>query len=347
MDDSWIVTLYKEKQTCTADEVIDKLDLGDLLEDSKQGKKGSSESSDSSSSSSDSSSSGKGGKGRGKPLGFVRPFSGRSLTGFTVVCSVEHLDDILSDDCVEYVQQDFHAAVNEIEEEDEFVSWALDLIYGGHEEVNTGKNVRIFVLDTPILSSHPEFGGRVQAGADFVGPLCSVNKDDEMCVVPGENGCHCGLAEKKSDCSGHGTHVAGVAAGTNVGVAKEASIVSVAVMGCDGSGAESSVMAGLDYVLDVQIVEPQISAVVVMSLGGPRPIPSFKDHTLDPKFVLATTLGELGVVVVVAAGNGGDDARYMSPAHLPNVVTVCGIDKEKKRNTSNYGNDVDICAPGV
>jgi len=375
MNDSWIVTLYKQKN-CTANAVIDKLDLGVLLEDSKEGsasgsakgssrrsdsKRGSDSSSSGSSSSSSGSSTGpallegrvgsrrsvwKGGKS-GKPLGFVRPFSGKSLTGFTVVCTADQLHDILSDDCVEYVQQDFYAAVDEQEEPDEQVSWSLDLIFGDHEKVNTGENVRIFVLDTPIFSSHPEFGGRVQAGADFAGFTCNVNKDGEMCVVPGEKNCDCGLVNEGSVCSGHGTHVAGVAAGTNVGVATEASIVSVAVMGCDASGAESSVMAGLDYVVDVQINETQISAVVVMSVGGPRPIPSFKDHTLDPKFFLAETLGELGVVVVVAAGNGGDDARYISPAHLPNVVTVCGVDQELKRRTSNYGNDVDICAPGV
>jgi len=341
MNDSWIVTLYKQKN-CTANAVIDKLDIGVLLEDSKEGS--------ASGSAKGSVGSGrsvwKGGKS-GKPLGFVRPFSGKSLTGFTVVCTADQLHDILSDDCVEYVQQDFYTAVHEQEEPDEQVSWSLDLIFGDHEKVNTGENVRIFVLDTPIFSSHPEFGGRVQAGADFAGFTCNVNKDGEMCVVPGEKNCDCGLVNERSVCSGHGTHVAGVAAGTNVGVATEASIVSVAVMGCDASGAESSVMAGLDYVIDVQINETQISAVVVMSVGGPRPIPSFKDHTLDPKFFLAETLGELGVVVVVAAGNGGDDARYISPAHLPNVVTVCGVDQEQKRNTSNYGNDVDICAPGV
>jgi len=325
VDDTWMVFLYN---SCSADDVIDRLDLEVSSEDSKEG----------------SSQSGR----AGKPLGFVRPFSALSLTGFTVVCSIEQLDAILSDDCVEYVQQDFHSAVNEMEEQDEVGnSWGLDLIYGDHEQVNTGENVTIFVLDTPILSSHPEFDGRVLAGADFIGPPCSLNKDLEVCVVPGAAGCRCGLIESQAVCSGHGTHVAGVAAGTNVGVAKKATLVSVAVMGCDGSGAESSVMAGMDYVIDVQSAQRRNPAVMVMSLGGPRPVPSFKDHTLDPIFFLAKTLGELGVVVVVPAGNGGADARYLTPAHLPNVVTVCGIDHEKKRNTSNYGNDVDICAPGV
>ena len=51
-----------------------------------------------------------------------------------------------------------------------------------------------------------------------------------------------------SDCDGHGTHVASVAAGRTVGVAKEANVVAVKVLDCDGSGTISTVTAGKSHI---------------------------------------------------------------------------------------------------
>ncbi len=52
------------------------------------------------------------------------------------------------------------------------------------------------------------------------------------------------------DCNGHGTHVAGTVGGTTYGVAKDVSIVPVKVLSCDGSGSDSSVIAGINWVID-------------------------------------------------------------------------------------------------
>jgi len=288
--------------------------------------------------------------------GLVRKFTETRMPGFTFVCSAEALPVVLENDCVHYVQQDFSATVDDIPERSEDgLAWGLDLIDGSRDGeytyVNTGMDsgtaVRIFVLDTPILSAHPEFGdaSRVLAGADFTG---SVSLDErEACSVPGEQDCLLGLLDPGSACSGHGTHVAGVVAGATVGVAKGAVVVAVAVMDCAGRGSAATVMAGIDFVIAMKSDATHIPTVMSVSLGGPRPVAAFKDPTLDPNYVLAKAASDLGVVMVVAAGNSDNDARYLSPAFLPNVVTVCSIDDTLERSVSNYGKDVDICAPGV
>ena len=81
----------------------------------------------------------------------------------------------------------------------------------------------MYIVDTGIRYDHAEFGGRASFGYDALG---------------GDG----------NDCDGHGTHVAGTAAGTNYGVASEASLVSVRVLDCEGNGYTSWVIAGLDWI---------------------------------------------------------------------------------------------------
>src|SRR5207302_1364395 len=80
----------------------------------------------------------------------------------------------------------------------------------------TGRGVRIYVIDSGIRSTHHEFsnlGGRVAVseGRSFVGD-----------------------SQGTEDCLGHGTHVAGIAAGQTYGVAKEATLVPIRIFNCDG-----------------------------------------------------------------------------------------------------------------
>jgi len=89
----------------------------------------------------------------------------------------------------------------------------------------TASNVTAYILDTGIRTSHAEFGGRARVGFDAIGD--------------GRNG---------QDCHGHGTHVAGTIGGATYGVAKGAKLVGVRVLGCDGSGSMSGIVAGLDWV---------------------------------------------------------------------------------------------------
>lgn len=175
----------------------------------------------------------------------------------------------------------------------------------------TGTGTTAYIVDTGILSTHQEFSGRVLNG---------------YTAISDGNG--------TTDCNGHGTHVAGTVGGTTYGVAKNVKLVPVRILGCDGSGASSNVIAGLDWILK----NGSKPAVVNMSLGG---APS---SSLDSA---VENLYNNGYVMVVAAGNSNTDACTSSPARTSNAITVAATDNTDTRASySNYGSCVDIFAPG-
>jgi subtilisin family serine protease len=188
---------------------------------------------------------------------------------------------------------------------------------------NTGASVNVYILDTGIRLTHTEFGGRANyipngSNGDFV--------DDGH-----------GSA---ADCHGHGTHVAGTAAGTNYGVAKSATIWSGRVVNCSGGGLVSMAIAGVDWIT----ANGQSPAVVNMSLGYGN-VQSLRDA------VEASVAA--GFNYAVAAGNGNfagipQDACSESPGGAPNALTVgATASDDDEASFSNYGSCVDILAPGV
>ena len=175
----------------------------------------------------------------------------------------------------------------------------------------TGSGTTAYIVDTGILSTHQEFSGRVLSG---------------YTAISDGNG--------TTDCNGHGTHVAGTVGGTTYGVAKNVKLVPVRILGCDGSGASSNVIAGLDWILK----NGSKPAVVNMSLGGAA------SSSLDSA---VENLYNNGYVMVVAAGNSNTDACTSSPARTSNAITVAATDNTDTRASySNYGSCVDIFAPG-
>ncbi|QDZ20856.1 subtilisin-like peptidase [Chloropicon primus] len=182
----------------------------------------------------------------------------------------------------------------------------------------TGAGVHVYVVDTGVRGTHQEFTGRHGEGADFV------DNDNDA-----------------SDCNGHGTHCAGTVLGTTYGVAKGATIHGVRVLTCEGWGYTSDICAGLDWVKNHALAsmgghgEP---AVVSMSLGGGAS--TALDNCVDD-------LVQSGIHVVVAAGNANADACNSSPARLEGAVTVgATTSSDSRASYSNYGNCVDIFAPG-
>lgn len=140
------------------------------------------------------------------------------------------------------------------------------------------------------------------------------------------------------DCHGHGTHVAGTAAGTQYGIAKGATIVAVRVLNCYGSGWSSDIVAGLNWIISSNNPNNKTRAVVNMSLGG-----GFNQSFNDGVAAIVAA----GVTVVVAAGNSDDDACDYSPASTPSAITVgATTSSDSKSYFSNYGSCVDIQAPG-
>ncbi|WP_225802141.1 S8 family peptidase [Streptomyces sp. NK15101] len=175
----------------------------------------------------------------------------------------------------------------------------------------SGAGVTAYILDSGIDYGHDEFGGRAGFGFDAMGD--------------GRQG---------QDCNGHGTHVAGTVAGRTYGVARKAGLVSVRVLGCDGRGTYSGMIAGLDWVAR----NAKQPAVLNGSLGGDRSV-ALNDA--------ATALHAAGVLPVLAAGNSAKDACDVSPASADGAVTVAASTVwDEEASFSNYGPCVEIFAPG-
>lgn len=165
----------------------------------------------------------------------------------------------------------------------------------------SGKGVKVAILDTGIDGEHPDFSGRIAAWRDFVSP------DDVD-------------AAKPRDPNGHGTHVAGIVAGSGKassgrfrGVAPEAELIIGRVLDEAGNGRTSTVMAGVEWAVE------QGARVINISLGGP-PFPS--DGT-DALSYLCNAAVDEGVVVCAAAGNLGPSGHTVgAPGAAAKVITI-------------------------
>jgi subtilisin family serine protease len=169
----------------------------------------------------------------------------------------------------------------------------------------------VYVIDTGIRLTHSEFTGRMSNGYDA--------------VMVGGNA---------NDCNGHGTHVAATVGGTTFGVADKVTLHPVRVLDCNGSGSNSGVVAGVDWVRANRI----LPAVANMSLGGGV------SSALD---TAVTNAINAGVTFALAAGNENVDACNTSPARVAAAITVgATTNTDARASFSNFGTCLDIFAPG-
>lgn len=253
---------------------------------------------------------------------------GTALKGMAATLPEAALDGIRRNPNVAYVETDAVAVLHQVTQQG--ATWGLDRIdqrdrplSGTYTYNNNGSGANVYIFDTGVRRTHNDFGGRVQyvpngANGDFVG-------DGH------------GSAE---DCHGHGTHVAGTAAGSTWGVAKGAAIWAARVVNCSGSGNVSMAIAAVDWVT----ANGNRPAVVNMSLGY-GDVQSLRDA------VEASIAA--GVNYAVSAGNGDflgrpQNACLQSPGGAPNAITVGATSStDTEASFSNYGSCVDILAPGV
>ena len=204
------------------------------------------------------------------------------------------------------------------------------------EDGYTGKGVVIAILDTGIYN-HPDLVNRIVDFKDFI----------ENQVNP-------------YDDNGHGTHVAGCAAasgnqanGKYKAPAPEASLIGVKVLSKTGSGSLSTVIEGIQWC--IQNMERQSIRIVNLSLGSS----AYQSYQDDPVCLAASRAWEAGIVVCVAAGNSGPQARSInSPATDPRILTVGAVNDRNANNLyvaefSSRGPTIDglikpdVIAPGV
>lgn len=211
---------------------------------------------------------------------------------------------------------------------DESVStWGVQAT-GAHTTPFNGEGLSIAILDTGIMQDHPAFSGRDIAAESF---------------VPGQS---------VEDGNGHGTHCAGIAcAGLSevprYGVATGSRICVGKVLGNDGRGTNTQILAGIDWAMG------QGCQVVSMSLGAPaRTGESYSEQFEEA----AQAAAEAGTLLLAATGNGSKRPSQIKPvghpANCPSVVAVAAIGSDLDVAPFSCGHDsgigkVDLAAPGV
>lgn len=208
-------------------------------------------------------------------------------------------------------------------------SWGIDDIDGRRDETyvyptNPGKNVPIYIVDTPLMVKHTEFNGRAR----------HISTPQFTCTHDEWDGLF------------HGTAVASVAAGRTLGVAKQAEIVSAGGLDCFASGSTSSLLRAFE---DIYITHPEgTPGVVNMSIGMFCGSSSrISTYCLALEESLAKLKGR-GLFLVAAAGNNSMPySCNMYPSGSPSVFSVGAIDQTgNKANFSNWGECIKMFAPG-
>ncbi|KAI1811322.1 peptidase S8/S53 domain-containing protein [Poronia punctata] len=246
-------------------------------------------------------------------------YKSHKFVGFAASLTADEVEKLQNSADVEYIE---HDAVVRAYATQENADWGLARISNTDASSSTytyddsaGEGVCAYIVDTGIDVEHEEFEGRATFASN------QVDSDD-------------------TDGNGHGTHVAGTIGSATYGVAKKVALYAVKVLGADGSGTNSGVIAGMDFVVtDAPERDCPKGVVVNLSLGG---------GVSDSVNEAAANVVSAGNFMAVAAGNEASDASTSSPASEPSVCTVGATDNtDTLAEYSNFGSLVDILAPGT
>ena len=259
-----------------------------------------------------------------------------AIRGFSAKLPPGILKKLEQDKSIKRIEEDYEITVGPVEEfakpggggstttrAPQQLPWGIRTVTGG--VLRSGAGTRAWIIDTGIDDKHPDL---------------TVNKTLSRNFVTGSRQSSTTWQDKQ----GHGTHVAGTVGAKDdgfdvVGVAPGADLVAVRCLDSRGSGQYSWIIAGVNYVASTAAA----GDVCNMSLGGPA------YSALDDAIRNAAAKN---IIFVLAAGNEKVDCSNTSPARTglnnPNVWTVSAHDVNNIfAYFSNYGQPVDICAPGV
>ena len=186
----------------------------------------------------------------------------------------------------------------------------------------TGQGVDAYIVDTGILRTHNEFGGRAIPGYDW-----QANNSG-------------------TDCHGHGTHVAGLLGGRTYGAAKNVRLYAVRIADCGGGSNAFTALTGVNWAIqNYEAQVPRRPAVMNISFAF-----SYNDYNSGALDDAVNNAIARGITVVVAAGNFGYfSGAFTSPQGSGyGVINVAATDSNDVRPSfSDFGFLVDLFAPGV
>ncbi len=207
--------------------------------------------------------------------------------------------------------------------------YALDMIKCDKVwQESKGKDIKVAVIDSGIDYNHADIKGNLWSNSNGeYGYNYSANNTEVFDNINHRGG-------------SHGTHVSGIIAAQEngigvIGVAPEAELVALKIF---PSAYPSKIAKAITDTAD------KYDAIVMNNSWGPssrRP----EKRTYETAFMYAVSMG---VIPIVAAGNENDDVKYYAPANSKYVITVGSVNENGiKADSSNYGEGVDIWAPGV
>jgi aqualysin 1 len=267
-------------------------------------------------------------------------YSSNVLNGFAAAIPSEMVDEIKKDADVDYVEKDSLVTLDAVpaaHTDDTRTTtadgtWGLQRInvraladMSNYDYDYDGSGVNVYLIDSGINSK-----------ASDLTPANITNEYDT--TGDGYTG-YC--SDSTSDGALHGTRVADVIAGTDLGVAPGVKLHNIRAFGCSGTSTVSKVVAAVSYVT----LNHDDPAVANMSFSSPS---SSSLITAVKKSIT------YGVTYVAAAGDEGASAGGYSPANVSTAITVGatktntinGVDWDERYTSSNYGSYIDVFAPG-
>ena len=200
-------------------------------------------------------------------------------------------------------------------------------VFADYAGKNASGSVSVAVIDTGLRKTHELFGGRISSGREYD-------------FVHGDR--------DASDDIGHGTRVAGIIVECTPGL--QVQVIPVKALDSSGAGTLSQVQQAIRHIAGRYSNGNYYKYADVINLSFVSEKEYHNSSVLQEELNAAA---QAGAVVVLAAGNQGQDASVHPPANLtdssvPGCIVTASCDQNgKPAISSNYGSSVDLCAPGV